>query len=286
MDEKKELFKMVTDYGVPINQEGKPNWSQIREKFYDYCKYEAKSITLIEKLVQEFRTVCQEVIQREKYKRTATEEQIAKYKQFISNSPSGLKITEEEAERFYGQTNILKFIRETILFKNRQLYNTYREEFLEDMKTLKEGDLGYIPVKIEDDKLDFELLIIMAENGFAGLKLFVSNEASEWSKLGVTEEHLTNRLKYICEFFKNISDKSKTKKSKAEKIGGISSGLDVIRKKAKNVIVKDDGGNIIYPIIISSSLRLVAPGSKFLSCNLQPKLRVDHTTILSTICFR
>ena len=56
LQEKKELFEYILDFGIPINSEGKPNWSEVRENFYGYnSKYDARSVHLIEKLVQEFR---------------------------------------------------------------------------------------------------------------------------------------------------------------------------------------------------------------------------------------
>ncbi len=50
------------------------------------------------------------------------------------------------------------------------------------------------------------------------------------------------------------------KKKKTDKFVLTPSGEN--RKKVKNQIQKDDTGNIIYPIVISSSLKLVAPGSR------------------------
>jgi hypothetical protein len=38
-------------------------------------------------------------------------------------------------------------------------------------------------------------------------------------------------------------------------------GNEPVKKKTKNVVQKDEVGNIIYPILISSSLKLAAPGS-------------------------
>jgi hypothetical protein len=38
-------------------------------------------------------------------------------------------------------------------------------------------------------------------------------------------------------------------------------GIEPVKKKSKNVVQKDEVGNIIYPIVISSSLKLAAPGS-------------------------
>lgn len=56
IQEKKELFEYILDFGIPINSEGKPNWAEVRENFYGYnSRYDAKSVHLIEKLVQEFR---------------------------------------------------------------------------------------------------------------------------------------------------------------------------------------------------------------------------------------
>lgn len=142
-EENKELFDFIVDSGIPINQEGKPNWSEIREKFYAYnSKYEAKSINFIEKLVQEFRMICQQIIQRYNYAQKVSKEQAAKFT--ISPSIFNLDISPEEAEEFYHNTNLLKFIRKTILFNNRQMFKSYLDEYLEEAAALTPDNPAYI----------------------------------------------------------------------------------------------------------------------------------------------
>lgn len=126
-----------------MNQEGKPNWAEVRENFYGYnSRYEARSVGLIEKLVQEFRSVCQQVIQRNNFLQRATPEQAQGFKLH----PNSLPITPEEAEQFYLNTNLLKFIRKTILFNNRQTFNSHADEYIEEASNLPEDSPYQLPI--------------------------------------------------------------------------------------------------------------------------------------------
>lgn len=142
-EEKKEFFYFISDMGIPINPEGKPNWNDIREKFYAYnSKYDAKNVILIEKLVQELRMVCHQIIQRSSYEQSTKEILVQKYK--VAPLNKDLNFTVEEAQRFYHNTNVLKFIRKTILFNNMQIFKNYQEELIEESCQLTPEDPAYI----------------------------------------------------------------------------------------------------------------------------------------------
>ena len=91
IEEKLELFEFVSNHGINLGSDGKRNWNEIREKFYGYnTKHEAKSVTSIEKLVQHFRFITQQIIQR------ANNPKLAKiHKQHISNQ---VQMVEQEAD--------------------------------------------------------------------------------------------------------------------------------------------------------------------------------------------
>lgn len=133
--EKLELFNFIVDFGIPINSEGKPNWAEIREKFYAYsAKYEPKNVALIEKLINEFRMTCQQIIQRHNFEKKATAEQLSKFKGLKVDFD--LEVSADQAEEFYHNTNVLKFIRKTILFNDQHLFKSGMEEYIEECSQL------------------------------------------------------------------------------------------------------------------------------------------------------
>lgn len=143
--EKLELFNFIVDFGVPINNEGKPNWAEIREKFYAYSnKYEPKNVAVIEKLVNEFRMVTQQIIKRHNFEKKATAEQLAKFQNVKMNL--GMDITPERAEEFYHNTNVMKFVRKTILFNDQQVFKNGLEEFLEECSQLPADHPAQMPI--------------------------------------------------------------------------------------------------------------------------------------------
>ena len=136
-EEKSSIFNFLCDSGIPINQEGKPNWNEIREKNYaDSTKYEAKSAVLIEKLIQEFRLICHQINYRHNYERFTGE--VAEEKYQIGQLYDDIGISSEDAEIFYHNTNVLKFIRKTLLFNNIQIIKSYQQELLEQSAALEE----------------------------------------------------------------------------------------------------------------------------------------------------
>jgi len=143
----------VTDLGVPINLEGKPNWSEIRENFYSYpSKYEKKSVTLIEKLVQEFRMISQQIIQRDNFSKKSTKEGV--FPQLSIPSVSfDFPISPQQAETFYHNTNLLKFIRKNILFNNEEVFRLHQDEFLQEAALLEADDPAYFSPSVYDPKL-------------------------------------------------------------------------------------------------------------------------------------
>jgi hypothetical protein len=205
-EEKRELFEFIVDIGIPINQEGKPNWGEIREKFYAYnSKYDAKSVNLIEKIVQEFRMICQQIIQRHNYSQKVSAEEASRFKV----SPTSLDVSPEEAEQFYHHTNLLKFIRKTILFNDRQLFKTYQDEYLEEVAALAPENPAYIGNQgYKPEVQDLTLLLFLSENGFNRLDEIKNDPVYGFNKLGLTEEKLLARIAFICDFFKAQLDKT------------------------------------------------------------------------------
>lgn len=296
------------DFGIPVNLEGKPNWSELREKFYTkYTYYEAKSVNLLEKLIQEFRSICQQVIFKSNYEQQAglTEGSTLQLTELSvqNGQEGGLQIDPEVADRFYFNTNLLKFIRKTILFNNEHTWRAHVEELQEEINTKLTEDSGhpaYLPTALFPAGVwDKKLLLHVATQGIYSLGEFRLAATEEGAEITAEEykDALWERIKFVCEFFKTQEDRSSIKKKKGEKgaivaglgsngngfgLSGAAGGPDGGKKKMKNNVATDEAGNIIYPMLVSSSLKLVAPGSMFFSDD-QLKSKAESITIQSII---
>lgn len=139
LEEKKDLFAFVSEQGIPVGLEGKSNWAELRERFYgSSSKYEPKSIMLIEKLICECRLQCQLLIQISDYS-AKTAKEVS-----VPENPNLWSINLQQARMFLGITNLLKFVRKTILFNNRKLFNNSLEDYLEELREMPPGHPAYI----------------------------------------------------------------------------------------------------------------------------------------------
>lgn len=67
---KQALFKFLQNYGMPLNNEGRTNWVEFKEKFLKVTNVDPqemnRSVAQIEKMVQKIRMKCQQIITNEK----------------------------------------------------------------------------------------------------------------------------------------------------------------------------------------------------------------------------
>lgn len=63
---KQALFKFLQNYGMPLNNEGRTNWVEFKEKFLKVSNVDPqemnRSVAQIEKMVQKLRMKCQQII--------------------------------------------------------------------------------------------------------------------------------------------------------------------------------------------------------------------------------
>ena len=119
-EEALKLFTYVSNNGVPLTNDLKPNWNDLRDTFYrNNPNFESKVVSLVERLVQQFRMHILKML----HSKLASEDQknIILAQDYIQ---SDINITIEQAETFFKQTNQINFIRKTILgkkmFKNNK----------------------------------------------------------------------------------------------------------------------------------------------------------------------
>ncbi len=137
IEDKRKFFKFICDYGVPLNNEGKPNWVEIREKVTKEPELEKfnKNTTEIEMFVDKLRIKCKQI----------TELQKEESKQAENDELNDLKLSHEEAQRFNKNYEILYFIRKAVLSNKMSLLVSSIEDLKKTTQELSEGELGYVP---------------------------------------------------------------------------------------------------------------------------------------------
>ena len=89
--------------------------------------------------------ICQQIIQRHNFESKASPEQLEKFKNVKVNL--GMEISPEKAEEFYHNTNVMKFIRKTILFNDQQTFKSGLEEYLEECEQLTPDHPAYFSIE-------------------------------------------------------------------------------------------------------------------------------------------
>lgn len=173
---KQALFKFLQNYGMPLNNEGRTNWVEFKEKFLKVSNVDPqemnRSVAQIEKMVQKLRMKCQQIITNDNNVSdkiigesiTNNEEQKSFYFSsllfvdiFLINpieneekqedekeNEEDFKIPYEEALKFSKNENMLHFIRKSILHNNNALFKTGLEELKNRTSELDPSNPAYI----------------------------------------------------------------------------------------------------------------------------------------------
>lgn len=144
-EEKKKFYKFISNYDVTLNSEGKPNWQDVREKYQNYLGVQNldKTINDIEKIVNKIKIKCVQVINPN-----------SDYMDLENDELAELNISVEEAQRLNKNSNMLFFIRKSILSNNCQLFKSAVEELKKRNEELKKDDPAFMPGKYDPEKQD------------------------------------------------------------------------------------------------------------------------------------
>lgn len=134
-EEKRKFFKLVTDFGIPLNNEGKPNWIELREKAAKEfgTGQTNKNIGEIEKYVDKLRIKCKQM----------TETPLTKMPD--NDELADLNITLEDAQKFNKNTEMLYFIRKVILGNKMTLLTNKIDDLKKETQELSEEKPGFVP---------------------------------------------------------------------------------------------------------------------------------------------
>lgn len=115
-------------------------------------------------------------------------------------------LTIEDAEALNKNMNLLTFIRKNILASNAKL-------FISAISSIKASTLpGILHRNWEPEVHDKELLYSVINKGFTSLSSLANS--SEFSHMKLNSDDLAARLNFLCEFFKDFTSSTKTKKKK------------------------------------------------------------------------
>jgi hypothetical protein len=272
LEEKNAFITFLIDFGVPLNSEGKSDWAgmkeQLGEKLPDLQNDNSKTPQMIERLVQRLRMISQLVIQLNENSNendASVDENILEQ---MDPDNDGFNISFEEAEKLNKNMNILHFIRKYIISNNFKLFNN-------GVSNLVDASKNSLPTNNWDCAThDKALLIAVNEHGLSYMDKMSNNKDYNFQNINITPEEATNRINFLCEFFRDFSSGAKAKKKKDALMNlGISSLSNVnnsnllneghvVRKKASRLqIQRDEEGNIIFPITINTSLQLLGLGN-------------------------
>lgn len=102
--------------------------------------------------------------------------------------------------------NLTTFIRKNILASNAKL-------FISAIPSIKAATQpGVLPRSWEPEIHDKELLYSVINKGFSSLALLATS--SEFANMKLNSDDLIARLNFLCEFFKDFTSSTKTKKKK------------------------------------------------------------------------
>ncbi len=220
---------------------------------------------MIERLVQRLRMISQLVIQLNDNSNNDDASVDENMLEQMDPDNDGFNILFEEAEKLNKNMNILHFIRKYILADSSRLFNNGLNTLIEatnSSNTLPQN----LPTNWDCSLHDKNLLIAVEENGFSFLNNLSGNSNYGFEEIVISCDDAVSRINFLCEFLRDFSTGHKTKKKRDNMItlSNIIQSSEpqptTKRKTSRLTIQRDEEGNIIYPLIINSSLQILNLG--------------------------
>ena len=263
LDEKNQILKYLIDKGVPVNFEGRNDFTQFKEEISSCVKFETKhSPQEFERLVQRIEMIAQIVISLES--KSNDESLDCNKLDELDPDNDNFIISYEDSDALIKNMNILSFIRKNVLSSNAKL-------FFNAIPSIKNSDYKNLPDLWDPEVHDKELLYSVINKGFSSLSSIKQNEP--FDEINISHEELVLRLSFLCEFFKEYTSTSKQKKKKElmtiqnellnsqiNNNNGILLSQISNAKKSKgrsNILKTYPNGEIVFPVIINSSLSIL-----------------------------
>lgn len=266
LEEKNKIVQYLIDQGVPLNSEGKSDWALLKDQLTTAISLDSsKTAQMIERLVQRLRMISQLVIQLNDNSNNDDASVDENMLEQMDPDNDGFNILFEEAEKLNKNMNILHFIRKYILADSSRLFNNGLNTLIEatnSSNTLPQN----LPTNWDCSLHDKNLLIAVEENGFSFLNNLSGNSNYGFEEIVISYDDAVSRINFLCEFLRDFSTGHKTKKKRDNMItlSNIIQSSEpqptTKRKTSRLTIQRDEEGNIIYPLIINSSLQILNLG--------------------------
>ncbi len=260
LEEKNKIVHYFINFGIPVNSEGKYDYSALKEKFLENNivqgrKTEKENKTLspmnLEVFENKLKTIADLVVKEKGSSEGNLGEGI---KCQLDPDNDGFNLDYETADQLLKNLNLFFFIRRNIISQNFKLFN-------DGLKRLKEETKkgNSIPEKCKEDFWDCAihdkaLISYIEEKGLISLNNGIK-ENQKFKNIPLTSEEYLERVNYLCKFF------LKFKKNTIPKNSIDDDSSSEKRKIGKKIIIKrDEEGNIIFPIEINPSLTILNLG--------------------------
>jgi len=257
-NEKLVLLKLITEYGVPLNLEGKNDWNLMKEKMDGLVPGNDKGANSIERMVQHLRMLAQHTIHPEEDQEDVKD-------------ADGFSMSIEQAENLQNNFNKLQFVRKHILKNGSELFNNELASLLKATEKLKSESEEPKPWLSEEWKCEVHdrgLLNALADNGLEHVRCISDNPEYGFSGMQISPELVNERIQYLCEFFRTITNLQKYSKKKRppeeltfDEKGQIRPVMPAKKTKTSNFVVpRDEEGNVEFPLMINNSLTILNLG--------------------------
>jgi hypothetical protein len=235
-EDKQALLDLVSDFGVPLNLEGKNDWSQLKEKFDTLRPGSEKNVNNVERMVQHLRMLAQHILHPEEGQPPDLKD------------ADGFSMSVDKAEQLQESMNTIQFIRKHVLKGGSEFFNNELPAL--EKITLKEkedspaSDLPWLSPQWKCAEHDRGLLNAVADNGLRFLARISYTESYSFSQLRITEDLAKTRIRALCEFFRNLKQAKSCKVhiSQEEKIWG---GHTIRRQRSGSACCRTQKGQTV-----------------------------------------
>lgn len=310
LEEKNKIIEYLINCGIPLNSEGKSDYSSLKEKLIEkgiisgnlsipiniinnQCVSPANGVDqaivnrtvtqqILEHFIQRLSMISQQIIQLKENGIVNIDDNI---KEQLDPDDDGFEMSYETASQMNKSRNYLYFIRKNIISHNYKLFEQGLKNLIE---ITKKGNSQ--PEKCKEDFWvcavhDKALISLIEERGFNYLKNDIQSN-SKFQNIPMTYNDYMDRINFICEFYRDYLQGAKAKKKKDSYLntitsnsmmslnkydsinhnginGQINQGVNMMssrKRTGKITIQRDEKGEIIYPIVINASLKILDLG--------------------------
>ena len=258
LEEKNNIVDYLINFGIPLNSEGKCDYSALKEKFIENNIVSGKKIgkenkTLspvdLEVFDQRLKSIVILVIQLNENKNVDDNKELDEgIKSQLDPDNDGFNLDYETAKKLEMNLNLFHFIRKNLISQNFKLFKNGLSKLNEETK---KGNS--IPEKCKEDYWicsihDMSLISLVEEKGLNFLNNGIK-EIQKFKNIPLTSEEYLQRINYLCKFFHDLKLKRKNSNSNIQE-----------SQQPKFNVKRDSNGNIIYPIEINQSLTILNLG--------------------------